>query len=131
MVVVVAGPPGPVAPRGQEGRKRTEKWEEKEDKAVNDDTYVYENGGVGGGWARATHSVVTVMTFTLNAGALNENLLPVEILLVFGVTVSAAPGSLLAVSAPVSWTSVPEPETDENWLRSNVRLSEELPAFAI
>lgn len=98
---------------------------------VNDDTYVYENGGVGGGWARATHSVVTVMTFTLNAGALNENVLPVEILLVFGVTVSAAPGSLLAVSAPVSWTSVPEPETDENWLRSNVRLSEELPAFAI
>ena len=74
--------------------------------------------------------VVTVITLTLNAGALYVKDLPVEMVLVFGVIVSGAVGVLLAVSAPVSSCRVPELATDENWLRSKVRLADAFPALA-
>ena len=58
------------------------------------------------------------------------NDLPVLMVLVLGVIVFGAAGVLLAVCAPVSSCSVPELATVLNWLRSNVKLAEALPAFA-
>ena len=58
------------------------------------------------------------------------NVLPVEIVLVFGRMVCGASGVLLAVSGPVRRCRVPELDTVLNWLRSNVILAEALPALA-
>lgn len=58
------------------------------------------------------------------------NDLPVEMLLVVGVTVLGAAGVLLAAWDPTSTANVPELATVLNWLRSNVKLAEALPALA-
>ena len=93
-------------------------------------TRIYSHRSNGRWAARATHEVVTVMTLTENAGALYVNDFPVAIVLVWGVMVSGAPGTLLVVCGPVSSWSVPEPATVLNWLRSNVRLCVVFAAFA-